>query len=106
MAAKRDEVGQQVRDVIERVLRQRLGLHGFREATVRAGFGHDGDPMLFVVAHFDLVPEPIDVGITVGVIDALRDELDEIGEGRFPIVNYDFHDDQAITTKKKKRVRA
>ena len=52
------------------------------------------------------MPEPIDVGITVGIIDALRDALDEIGENRFPHVNYDFHDDQVIATKKKKRVRA
>jgi hypothetical protein len=73
---------------------------------MRAGFGHDGDPILFVVAHFDLLPAPIDAGITVGIIDALRDALDEIGESRFPIVTYDFHDDQVIATKKKNRVRA
>ena len=106
VTGSRDEVGKGVRDAIERVLSQRLGPHGYREASVRAGHDHDGDRVLFLVAHFDLVPQPIDVGITVGVIDALRDALDEVGESRFPHVSYDFHDDQAITTSKTKRKRA
>ena len=103
MATVRDEVGKKVRGTIERVLRERLGPFGFREATVRAGPDHDGDPVLFVVAHFDLVPEPIDVGITVGVTSAVRDALDEIGETRFPHINYDLHDDQTLAEKKKRK---
>ena len=61
--------------------------------------------MLFIVAHFDLVPEPIDPAITVGITDVLCDALEEIGDSRFPHVRYDFHDDQAVATKKKKRVQ-
>ena len=102
----KDEVGKKVRGAIERVLRERLGPYGFRDATVRAGVGHDGDSVLFVVAHFNLVPEPIDPAITVGIIEALRDGLEDIGDARFPHVNYDFHDDQTLVEKKRKRQKA
>jgi hypothetical protein len=36
----------------------------------------------------------------------LRDGLEEIGDSRFPHVSYDFHDDQVIVEKKRKRQRA
>ena len=103
MARTRDEVGKKVRDVIDRVLREKLGRHGFRAATVRAGPDHDGNPVLFVVAHFDLVPEPIDLAITFDNIGAVRVALDEIGEDRFPHINYDFHDDQTLAPRKKRK---
>ena len=103
MAAVRDKVDKRVHDAIEGVLRRRLGQHGFRVATVRAGFDHDGDPVLFAVAHFDLVPEPLDPAITVGITDAVRDALDEVEETRFPHIRYDIHDDQEIAVKKRKR---
>ena len=103
MAPVRDEVGRKVRDAIERVLRERLGQQGFREAAVSAGVDHDGDPVLFVLAQFDLVPEPIDPAFTVGITDAVRDALDEVGEIRFPHINFHLHDDQAFAKKTRKR---
>ena len=106
MAKVRNEVGQKVRDTIDRVLREKLGPHGYREATVRAGPDHDGDPVLFVVAHFDLVPEPFDPALTFDNIDAVRDALDEVDEFRFPHIRYDFHDDQTLVERKKRRKRA
>ena len=92
-----------VRDAIERVLRERLGQHGFRGASVYAGPDHDGDPVLFVIARFDLVPEPLDPAMTVGVTVAVRDALDEVDEARFPHISYDFHDEQVFAKKKRKR---
>ena len=103
MAKVRDEVGKKVREAIEHALRGKLGQHGFREATVRAGHDHDGNPMLFIVAYFDLIPGPLDVAITIGITDVVRDALDEIDEFRFPIINYHFHDDQLIAPRKRKR---
>ena len=103
MATVRDEVGKKVRDAIERVLRERLGHQLFREAEVRAGTDHDGEPVLFIVAHFDLVPEPIDPAFTVGITVAVSDALDEIGETRFPHITYDLHDDQVFAKKTRKR---
>ena len=103
MAVVRDDVGKAVRETIDRVLREKLGPSGFRDGDVRAGTDHDGDPMLFVVAHFDLVREPIDPAITFDIIRVLGDALGEIGETRFPLVRYDFHDDQVMLEKKRKR---
>lgn len=103
MAKTRDEVGDKVREAITRTLREKLGLHGFRDATVTAGPDHVGDPALFVIAHFDLVPEPLDLGITVGIIGDLRDALDDIGEDRFPYTTFDFHDNQKILEKKRRQ---
>ena len=103
MAKTRDEVGDKVREAITRTLREKLGLHGFRDATVTAGPDHDGDPVLFVVAHFDLVPLPFDPAITVGVTTAVRDALYEIGEDRFPHTRYEIPDDQPILEKKPRR---
>ena len=103
MSKVRDEVGKKVRDAIERVLRERLGRQGFREVAVRAGADHDGDPALFIVAHFDLAPQPIDPAFTVGITVAVSDALDEIGETRFPHITYDLHDDQVFAKKTRKR---
>ena len=106
MAKHKDDIGQPVRDVIERVLRERLGGHGYRAATVVAGRDHDGNAILRIEAHFDLIPEPMDLGITVGVVSALREALEDINEERFPIVTYDISDEQPILEKKRKRTRA
>ena len=106
MLTTKYKVSKEVDDVIQRVLRERLGPHGLREAAVTAEFDHAGDPALFIQTRFDLVPGPIDTAITFGITSALRDALDEIDETRFPYVRYDFHDDQTFVEKGRKRKRA
>ena len=103
MAKVKDEVDKKTRETVERVLRNRLGQQGLREVAVRAGADHDGNPVLFMVARFDLVPEPIDPAFTVGISVAVSDALDEIGETRFPHITYDLHDDQVFAKKTRKR---
>lgn len=88
-----------------RVLRERLGRHGFRDATILAGDDHDGDPVIFVTAHFDLVTRPLDASITFDMTSKLQDALEPIGETRFPIVSFDFDERQQIA-KRQRRKRA
>ncbi len=103
MAAVNDNVSNDVRSAIEGVLHESLAAYGYRKATVRADVDHDGDPVLRVTAHFDLVPEPIETSITFEIIGKVREALAEIGETRFPHVRYDFHDDQRILSTRKRR---
>ena len=106
MAIRKDAIDDKTRAVIISVLRQKLERSGFRTASVRAGGDHDGDPVLFIEAHFDLVADPIDPAITSGITAALCTALEEVGETRFPHIRYDFHDDQVIVERKRKRKRA
>ena len=103
VALKRAAVADATQVAIVNVLRQKLGSHGFRTASVCAGSDHDGDPVLFIEAHFDLVPHPIDPIIIAGMTVALQKALEGIGEQRFPHISYDFHDDQVIAATKRKR---
>lgn len=98
-----NEAGDRVEETIRRVLRERLEPHGLRDVTVEARPDNDGDPALYVTAHFDLVDREIDPAITFGITRSLREALAEIGEHRFPYTTYDFHDDQKVTPRKRKR---
>ena len=103
MASKREHIDMKVRDAIERVLRQRMKRHGYRSADIRADVDHDGDPVLRIDVHYDLMPDPLDPTATVGLLSALRDALDEIGETRFPHVRHEFADTQAIASSRKRK---
>ena len=92
------EVSERTREVVTRALRDRLGPHGFREAEISAGEDHEGDPVIFVTARFDLVPRPIDASITFDMTSAIQDALATVGEERFPILSFDFDDRQEVAT--------
>ena len=77
MVERSDRVSQAARDAIGRVLREHLVQYGYRECSVAPGLDHDGDPVLFVHAKFDLVHEPIDPGFTVGITGYVPGESGE-----------------------------
>ncbi len=103
MAVKSEQIDKRVIDAIEGVLRRRMSQYGYKSTTIRAGLDHANEPALFIVAEYDLVPEPIDAGATVGLISELCDALDEVGETRFPYINNNFDDRQAFTRTKRRR---
>ena len=91
-----DRVERKVVETVRRVLSERMGRFGFREAEVRAGEDHDGAPVLFIDARYDLSATPIDTNATSEVLRALREALEEIGERRFPHVRHHFDDRQQV----------
>ena len=88
----RDEIHR----ITNEVLRETLGAHGFAHADVRPAPDHDGDPALYVTAHFK--PQ---AGVTDGVastraLSSLRQRLLDSGEERFPYIRYDYPDDEVL----------
>jgi hypothetical protein len=86
----------EVVEAIRRVLGERLQDLGFREARVYPGEDHDGEPVLFIEAHYGLREAPVDVTPTFGLHRALREALAEVGETRFPHVRHRFDERQRV----------
>jgi hypothetical protein len=103
MASQIGLVEERVQTTITDVLARRMGAFGFRGANVHAGLDHDGEPVLFIEAEYDLVEEPIDPGVTVGLIGDLRNALDQIGESRFPHVRHMFSDEQRFSERRRRK---
>ena len=87
---------QEIRQVANEVLRETLGPHGFESADVRPAPDFDGEPSLYVTAHFK--PQ---AGVTSGeastrALSVLRKRLLAEGEERFPYIRYDYPDDEEL----------
>jgi hypothetical protein len=87
---------QEIRQVANEVLRETLGPHGFESADVRPAPDFDGEPSLYVTAHFR--PQ---AGVTSGeastrALSVLRKRLLDRGEERFPYIRYDYPDDEVL----------
>lgn len=85
-----DEVGL----VADAVLRETLGSLGFKRVLVRSGFDHDGDPALFIRAHFEPGSRPTGGNTLGAALSALHDALLERGEARFPYLSHYYPDDE------------
>ena len=64
--------------------------------TVYPGRDHDDDPVIFIDARYDLIEEPIELDSALGLVGALRDALESLGETRFPHVRHHFDDRQQV----------
>ena len=94
-------ISREVVETIERVLREFMGPYGLRRVGVSAGEDHDGTPVIFVVAEYDLSETPVDLGVTTALVTRLRDRLWELGEARFPHVHHAFDERQALKSRRK-----
>ena len=84
----------EVRSIADKVLRERLGSLGFTRALVRSGHDHDGDPALFIRAHFEPGSGPIGGSPLGDALSALHDALLEKAETRFPYLSHYYPDDE------------
>jgi hypothetical protein len=95
-----DSVDKDIVALIERTVRETMGPFGLRGVEVRAGADHDGDPVIFVEAQYDLSERPIDPRLTAKLTSrlttTLRDRLWERGETRFPHVRHKFDERQKV----------
>lgn len=91
-----DRVARKAIEAVERVLKERMGPFGFQGAKVDPGWDHDGDPVLFIEARYNLSDRPIDAGVTFGLLRALREALEAAGETRFPHIRHHLDEQQQV----------
>ena len=96
--AESTEIEPQVKRTIERVLRKRLAAFGLNRTKIRAGWDHEGDPVLFVDAYYKRLDRPIEAKATFGLPTELRTALAELGESRFPYIRHHFDEHQKIAS--------
>jgi hypothetical protein len=84
-------------ELIKQTVRESMEPFGLRDVNVRAGEDHDGDPVIFVEAQYDLSERPIDTDVTAQLISTLRGRLWERGETRFPHIRHRFDERQKVS---------
>lgn len=94
------EIVELVRDTI----RESMQAFGFRDVSVRAGEDHDGEPVLFIEAGYELSDTPIDTAVTASLTTKLRDKLWGAGETRFPHIRHKFPEAQKIKQRRRANV--
>lgn len=85
----------EVDTITERVLGATLGRAGFESAAVEERPNHADEDALFITVRFRPGSEATPGRLTGEAIGALRDELEKIGERRFPYLIYDYPDSPA-----------
>lgn len=98
-----DHIEKRAIEAVQRVLKERLDSLGFRKAQVYSGRDHDGDPVLFIDVRYNLIDKPIDTNATFGLLRALREALEEVGETRFPHVRHHFDNKQRVRNRQQVR---
>ena len=100
MAARTEIIDDKIITAIEDVIRKRMARFGFRRARVRPGLDWTGEPTLYIDAEYDLVKEPLELGVTYGLEVDLMDALEAVGEFRFPHLRHHFDERQTTTADK------
>lgn len=86
---------EQIALLAERVLRPRLGPLGMERIAASSGYDHDGDPVVFVEAHYR-IGSPVPEGSTMlAAVGALHQALLAEGEERLPFLDHRFGGEQA-----------
>ena len=94
-------VDDQIRALIERTVRDKMGSFGLNSVNVRAGEDHDGDPVIFVEAIYGLSETPVDLEVTSALATTLRSRLWEHGEVRFPHIRHKFNENQKVKLRRR-----
>lgn len=84
---------ERLKSVAEEVLRRTLRPYGFDHAEIVFGEDQDGDPSIFVEAHFRKGSEPTPGHATLVASGDLFRAFYELGEPRFPYFKHVFEDD-------------
>jgi hypothetical protein len=94
-------VDQAVVDLARQILQTHLNTFGLRAVNVRAGEDHDGEPVLYVEADYDLSEVAVDTAVTAAVTTKLRDALWAVGERRFPHIRHRLAEGQIVQTRRR-----
>jgi len=90
-------IDENIVELIKQTVRESMEPFGLRDVNVRAGEDHDGDPVIFVEAQYDLSERPIETDVTAQLISILRGRLWERGETRFPHIRHRFDERQKVS---------
>jgi len=82
--------------LIERTIHEAMDPFGLRSVELRPGADHDGDPVIFVEAEYDLSERPLELGVTGKLSSVLWERLRKAGEMRFAHVWHKFHENQKV----------
>ncbi len=96
-------VAPEVVELIERTTHEAMDPFGLRSVEVRPGADHDGDPVIFVEAEYDLSETPIDPAANAELSSTLWRLLQEAGEARFPHIRHKYHEFQKVRTRRRAR---
>lgn len=83
-----------VASIANDVLGRTLGAFGFERVDVTDDIESDGDEALQVIAHFRTGSKPADGSSSLKALSQLRETLQHAGEARFPLLRYDYPDDE------------
>jgi len=101
MQEKVPAVKAEIVELIRQTVRTSMKPFGLKTVDVRAGEDHDGDPVIFVEANYDLSETPVDSAVTARLTTILRDRLWDAGETRFPHVRHKFHEQQKVKLRRR-----
>ena len=94
-------VNEDVVALIQATMRESMQAFGLRDVSVRAGEDHEGDPVLFIEAEYQLTETPIDTAVTAALTTKLRDKLWTVGEARFPHIRHRFPEGQKVRPRRR-----
>jgi hypothetical protein len=98
-----DSIERRIVELIEQTVRERMEPFGLTTVDVRAGEDHDGDPVIFVEAHYDFSETPVDTMVILELDGVLWERLWNAGEKRFPHVRHEFDERQEVRSRQRGR---
>jgi hypothetical protein len=90
-------------DLIKATIRESMAPFGYKDAIVRAGEDHDGDPVLFVEVEYDESVLLDEWPPTPNLLFKLNKQLSLAGEDRFAHVRHKFQDKQLLNLRRSRR---
>jgi hypothetical protein len=94
-------VDDEIVELVRETVRESMQAFGLRDVSVRVGEDHDGEPVLFIEAGYDLTDTPIDTTVTAALTTKLRDKLWAAGETRFPHIRHKFPEAQKVKSRRR-----
>ena len=88
-------------ELIRRTVHEAMDPFGLRSVEVRAGEDHDGDPVIFVEAQYDLSETAIDPAVNAELSSVLWQRLWDAGETRFAHIRHKYHEEQKVKTRRR-----
>ncbi len=88
---------------IKATMRENMGPFGLKTVEVRPGEDHDGDPVIFIDATYDLSETPIDTEVTYYLVGKMSRLLLDAGELRFPHIRNRFHELQKVAKPRRRK---
>lgn len=88
------DVAQAIKDIAERDLKP----YALRSIEIEAANDHDGDPVIRIVSVHGEDGEPVDMRILNRMRREIRSKLLELGESRFPHMQFGFPENYRIAS--------